>query len=166
MTLRLILTRHAKSGWDDPTLSDHDRPLDARGRLDAPKIGAWMRGKGYVPDVALVSSARRTQETWERLSREFGQDIAMTTVPGLYHAQAHGILDRLRDAQGACVMIVGHNPGIGEFAERIVNAAPDHREFVDYPTCASLIVGFDATDWKSVDWGNGRVIDFIVPRDL
>jgi phosphohistidine phosphatase len=63
MTLRLILSRHAKSGWDDPDLSDHDRPLNARGRGDAPKVGAWLRAKGYLPDAALVSSARRTQET-------------------------------------------------------------------------------------------------------
>lgn len=166
MPLTLILTRHAKSGWDDPTLSDHDRSLDARGRADAPRVGAWLQGKGYVPDQALVSSARRTQETWERLSPEFQRPVPATVVPGLYHAEAEGILTHLRSARSANVMILGHNPGIGDFARRIVNAAPRHREFADYPTCATLVAGFDVDDWSAVDWGAGRVIDFIVPRDL
>lgn len=166
MTLRLILTRHAKSGWDDPMLSDHDRPLNPRGRGDAPKLGAWLRTKGYVPDAALVSSARRTQETWERLSPELGRAVPMTVLPTLYHAEAEAILDHLRAQSAPAIMLVGHNPGIGDCAQRIVAAPPAHPRFADYPTCATLVAEFAGDDWAAIDWRAGRVVDFIVPRDL
>ena len=64
MALRLILTRHAKSGWGDPLLSDEARPLNARGHADASALGAWLKAQDYTPDQALVSSANRTQETF------------------------------------------------------------------------------------------------------
>ena len=166
MTLTLILTRHAKSDWDDPLLSDHDRVLNARGRGDAPKVGAWLRAQGHVPDAALVSSARRTQETWELLSPAFGTAVPMTVVPGLYHAEAEQILEHLRGAEGRTIMVIGHNPGIGGFAHRIVEDPAAHPRFIDYPTCATLVAEFPGEDWSRVDWWSGRVVDFIVPRDL
>jgi phosphohistidine phosphatase len=166
MTLRLILSRHAKSGWDDPELSDHDRPLNARGRGDAPKVGAWLRAKGYLPDAALVSSARRTQETWERLSPELGRAVAVTIRPELYLATAEVILAHLRAQTASSIMLIAHNPGIGEAAERLLAVAPTHPRFRDYPTCATLVAEFACDDWGMVDWGTGRAVDFIVPRDL
>ena len=166
MTLTLILTRHAKSDWDDPTLSDHDRTLNARGRGDAPKVGAWLRARGHVPGQALVSSAVRAQETWAGIAPELGQAVAMTTEPKLYHAEAETILSHLRRATAPVVMIVGHNPGIGEFAHRIVEAPAAHPRFIDYPTCATLVAEFPGEDWAAVDWWSARVVDFIVPRDL
>lgn len=166
MTLRLILTRHAKSGWDDPELSDHDRPLNARGRSDAPKIGAWLAGKGYLPDAAVVSSARRTQETWELVSPELGRAVAVTIRPELYLATAEVILAHLSAQCAASIMVIAHNPGIGEIAERLVATPPAHPRFRDYPTCATLVVEFPGDDWGMVDWEAGRAVDFIVPRDL
>ncbi|WP_439137093.1 SixA phosphatase family protein [Roseicyclus sp.] len=166
MTLTLILTRHAKSGWDDPMLADHDRPLNPRGRGDAPKVGAWLRAKGYVPDAALVSSARRTQETWDWVSAELGRAVPMTVMPSLYHAEAAVILAHLREQSAPRVMVIGHNPGIGDCAQRIVNALPAHPGFADYPTCATLVVDFPCDDWGAIGWGMGHAVDFIVPRDL
>lgn len=166
MALTLILTRHAKSDWDDPDLPDHDRPLNARGLADAPKVGAWLRRNGHVPGQALVSSARRAQETWAGIAPELGQAVAMTTEPKLYHAAADTILKHLRGADAPVVMIVGHNPGIGEFAHRIVDEPAAHPRFIDYPTCATLVAEFPGDDWAAVDWWSGRVVDFIVPRDL
>ncbi|HQY45284.1 MAG TPA: histidine phosphatase family protein, partial [Paracoccaceae bacterium] len=61
---RLILTRHAKSAWDDPTMSDHDRPLNGRGRRSALELGEWLQSRGYEPDQVLCSTATRTRETW------------------------------------------------------------------------------------------------------
>ncbi|MEE3099475.1 MAG: histidine phosphatase family protein, partial [Pseudomonadota bacterium] len=61
---RLVLMRHAKSDWGDPGLGDHDRPLNDRGRRAAPRMGAWLAAQGAFPDAALLSSARRVQETW------------------------------------------------------------------------------------------------------
>lgn len=166
MTLTLILTRHAKSDWDDPLLADHDRTLNARGAGDAPRIGAWLHAKGYVPDAALVSSARRTQETWARLCPAFGHPVSMTVVPALYHAEAGEILAQLRAASAPCMMVIGHNPGIGGFAHRIVGTPAAHPRFIDYPTCATLVARFGGDDWSTLDWWSGEVLDFVVPRDL
>lgn len=166
MTRRLILTRHAKSDWEDPTLADHDRPLNARGRGDAPKIGAWLRGKRYVPDAALVSSARRTQETWGGVSAALGQAVPMTVMPRLYLAEPEVILAHLRAQSAARVILVAHNPGIGAAAERLLAAPPAHHAFADYPTCATLVVDFPCDDWGAVGWGMGHAVDFIVPREL
>lgn len=166
MALTLILTRHAKSDWDDPELRDHDRPLNPRGLSDAPRIGGWLRDKGYVPGQALVSSATRAQETWVGIAPVLGQAVTVTTEPKLYHAEAETILSHLRRAEAPVVMIVGHNPGIGEFAHRIVDEPAAHPRFIDYPTCATLVADFPGDDWASVDWWAGRVVAFIVPRDL
>ena len=166
MPLTLILTRHAKSDWDDPALSDHDRPLNARGRRDAPRVGAWLAGSGYRPGEALVSSARRTQETWERLAAALDRAPAPRTLPGLYHAGAADILQQLRGATVPTVIVIGHNPGIGEFAYRIVDTPAAHPRFIDYPTCATLVADFAADGWDRVDWRSGRCLDFVVPRDL
>lgn len=166
MTLTLILTRHAKSDWDDPSLSDHDRVLNPRGQADAPKLGAWLAARGHVPDAALVSSARRTQETWERMAPGFGRSVPMTVVPGLYHAEAQDILGHLREAKGRKILLIGHNPGICDFAHRIVDQPAAHPRFIDYPTGATLVAEFPGDDWSAVDWWSGRVVDFTVPRDL
>ena len=166
MTLTLILTRHAKSDWDDSVPTDHERPLNPRGQADAPRIGAWLRARGHIPERALVSSARRTQETWERLSPALGQAVPMKVVPALYHAAAEEILAQLRQAEGRTVMLIGHNPGIGEFAHRIVAEPAEHPRFIDYPTCATLVAEFPGDGWAAVDWWSGRVLDFVVPRDL
>jgi len=166
MTLTLILTRHAKSDWDDPHLSDHDRVLNDRGRGAAPKVGRWLKDHGHLPDAALVSSARRTVETWELLAPELGVSVPMTLAPGLYHAEAGDILTHLRKAEVPTVMVIGHNPGIGEFAHRIVDAPAPHPRFIDYPTCATLVAAFPGNAWSDVEWWSGQVVDFVVPRDL
>ena len=69
---RLILMRHAKSSWADPGQRDLDRPLNKRGRRSAALVGGWLKRKGYRPDQALVSSARRAQETWSGVVGEAG----------------------------------------------------------------------------------------------
>jgi phosphohistidine phosphatase len=164
--LTLILTRHAKSDWDDPALDDHDRPLNPRGRGDAPRVGAWLAGRGHRPGAALVSSARRTQETWERLAPALHGAPTLHTLPGLYHAGPADILEQLRMATSPSVIVIGHNPGIGDFAHRIVDRPAAHPRFIDYPTCATLVAGFAAEGWHRVDWGSGTVLDFVVPREL
>lgn len=166
MTLRLILTRHAKSGWDDPDLADHDRPLNARGQRDAPRIGAWLHHKGYLPDVALVSSARRAQETWAGIAPELGCEVPMVPLPALYHAQPDVILAHLRGQTAPMVMVIAHNPGIGDFAARCLQTPVPHPRFGDYPTCSTLVVDFPGDDWAGVTWHTGRTLDFIVPREL
>ena len=166
MTRQLILMRHAKSDWDDPALSDHDRPLNPRGRRDAPKIGAWLHARGFVPDVALVSSARRTQETWEYLLPILGGAIPMQSLPGLYHADADAILAHLRAQTAPTVLVIGHNPGIGDCASRLLDRPLPHPRFLDYPTGATLVADGPDKDWAMLDWRSAQAVDFTVPREL
>jgi phosphohistidine phosphatase len=166
MTLRLILTRHAKSSWDDPLLDDIDRTLNDRGEASADAIGAWLADRALVPGEALVSSARRTRETWERIVAALPGDTPARFEERLYHAGPDMILKVLRTATAPVVILIGHNPGLAEFAGRIVAAPPKHARFADYPTAATTVIDFDTARWADVGWHGGRVADFVVPRDL
>ncbi len=163
MSLTLILTRHAKSSWDDPRLSDHERPLNKRGRGDARKIGSWIARHAPPVDQVLCSSALRTLETWER-SGLTSSDL--NVMSALYHAGASGIRAALAQAAGKTVMLIGHNPGIGDFAERICTSPPDHHRFHDYPTAATTLLSFSADSWQAINWGDGHVSGFVIPREL
>ncbi len=162
---RLILTRHAKSAWDDPALSDHDRPLNDRGRAAAADLGTWLASRGHVPDLVLCSDALRTRKTWAGLAPALPGSPVVELKPALYHAGPDVMLAVLRHARGDRVMMIGHNPGIAEFAARILARPPASADFAHYPTGATLVVEF-ATDWPQVDWHQGSAVDFIVPKEL
>lgn len=166
MTHRLILVRHAKSSWDNPLDSDHARPLNPRGTDAAGRIGRWLSASGYLPDQALVSDAQRCRETWALLSACLPQPVATRYLPTLYHASADRMHRCLGEAQGACVLMLGHNPGIADFASRILSARPAHPAFGRYPTAATLVADFEIDNWGALDWYSGQVVDFAVPRDL
>lgn len=166
MPLTLILTRHAKSSWGDPNLDDFDRTLNPRGRKSADAIGVWLSANGYLPDVVIVSGARRTVETWSAMAHHFPNTATMTSNPALYHASAATMLGVLRTQTQQTCMMIGHNPGIADFASRIAAKAHPHPRFADYPTGATSIIRFDAKKWSDVEWGSGQVEDVIVPRDL
>ncbi|MGB0660913.1 MAG: SixA phosphatase family protein [Mangrovicoccus sp.] len=165
-TKRLILTRHAKSAWGDPSISDHDRSLNNRGREASPLVGAWLAEQGYVPDQVLCSTAMRTQETWALMAPVLAADLTPNLVADLYHASESTLLRVLQHATGQTVLVLSHNPGIGLFAQDIAQTAPDHPKFDQYPTAATLVVDFDIPSWQNLSPGTGQVQDFIVPRDL
>jgi phosphohistidine phosphatase len=166
MTLRLILVRHAKSSWDDPLQDDHDRVLNKRGQRAAPAIASWLNQHGHVPAEVVSSTARRTLETWDRMAPLFPDTTLMRREPALYHAAPEQMLEVLRHCAASPVLMLGHNPGIGEFAARLLAAPPDHRDFARYPTCATLVAEFEGRDWADIDFGTGNAVDFIVPREL
>lgn len=159
---RLILTRHAKSAWDDPAMDDHDRPLNDRGRRSALALGDWMASRGYEPEEVLCSSARRTHETWEHASRailEVRPQIRLE--PRLYNADPERMLEVLRTAQHPTVLMLGHNPGIAEFAAMLPAQPPLDPEFRRFPTAATLVVDFQVDDWSQIQPGQGSVLDFL-----
>ncbi len=163
---RLILTRHAKSSWDDPLTPDHDRPLNERGKMAAADLGDWLASRGYVPDEVLCSDALRTRKTWSGLAPALPGTPILTLKPALYHAGPDVMLAVLRHAQADTVMIIGHNPGIAEFAGRLVARPLVNPDFSRYPTGATLVADFDVASWDKVEWGTGAAVDFVVPREL
>ncbi|MDO9526254.1 MAG: histidine phosphatase family protein [Gemmobacter sp.] len=165
-TLRLILTRHTKSAWDDPTLADHDRPLNARGLRSTALIGAWLASRGDVPGEVLCSDALRTRQTWEGIAPHLTGAPAVTLKPALYHAGPDVMLAVLRGATNPCVMMLGHNPGIAEFASRICARPPVDPDFNRFPTGSTLVVTFEQANWADVVFGAGAALDFVTPDAL
>ena len=163
---RLILTRHAKSAWDDPLTPDHDRPLNDRGIAAAADLGQWLASRGYVPGEVLCSDAMRTRETWAGIAPALPGSPALELKPALYHAGPEVMLAVLRHATKDTVMIIGHNPGIAEFAARLVVHPPLNAEFARYPTGATLVVDFNVETWTMAGFGGGATVDFIVPREI
>ena len=161
---RLILTRHAKSSWDDPDMQDQDRPLNRRGRRAALELGEWLHSRGYEPDQVLCSAAQRTRETWAGIkAAPLEVTPSVEFVESLYHASPDLMLRALQTAKGDCVMMVGHNPGIGELARMLPMRAPNDPDFGRYPTAATLVLDFQVPDWADVRAGQGSVLDFFVP---
>lgn len=159
---RLILTRHAKSAWDDPSMPDKDRPLNKRGRRSALVLGDWLAGRGYEPEEVLCSSSVRTRETWDEVSR-----AALGVLPQvryedrLYHATPETMLAMLKSATAPTVMMIGHNPGIAAFAAQLLARPPLDPDFRRYPTAATLVVDFQIDSWADVVPGEGSVLDFV-----
>jgi phosphohistidine phosphatase len=166
----VYLLRHAKSSWDDASLADYDRPLAPRGRDAAPRIGAYMKAEGLVPDAVLVSGARRALETWESVRPYFG-DPHERVESNLYMATPDlifGWLRLLRDDVGS-VLLIGHNPGFEEMAARL--AGDGKRKAVrrmrkKYPTGALAVLRFDVEAWADIEWGQAFLERFVRPRDL
>ncbi len=163
---RLILTRHAKSSWDDPLTPDHDRPLNERGKAAAADLGQWLASRGHVPEVVLCSDALRTRTTWSGIAPALPGTPLLEMKPALYHAGPDVMMAVLRHATADTVMMIGHNPGIAEFAHRLVARTPIHEGFRRYPTGATLVVDFDVESWKDAEYGRGATVDFVVPREL
>ncbi|WP_298258319.1 histidine phosphatase family protein [uncultured Litoreibacter sp.] len=164
--MKLILTRHAKSSWDDLMLDDHDRPLNERGQSAAQRMGKWVEGRRHVPAQVISSTATRANETAELMVKAMGGAPSLTLDEGLYHASSDAILARIQRAPKGDLMIVGHNPGMAELASRIVDVAPTHDRFGVYPTTATLITEVPVEDWSELKIGMAQVIQFIVPREL
>ena len=164
--MQLILTRHAKSSWDDPYLRDHDRPLAKRGRKSSDAIGRWLVEHEYVPNIVLCSTSRRTCETWERIEAFMPEGCEVRFEPDLYHGYTNSFLETLAKADDSPVLMLGHNPGIGYFAESILREIPRHFAFLKYPTAATLVCDVPANRWTDVELGTAELVDFVVPREL
>lgn len=158
---RLILTRHAKSSWDDPAQSDQDRPLNERGVRSARALGDWLASRGYEPEEVLCSTAERTRETWAGIALAALEVLPnIRYEPGLYQASAEKMLEVLRTATAPTVMMIGHNPGIAALAAMLPARPPLDPDFRRYPTAATLVVDFQIDTWSELRPGEGSVMDF------
>ena len=169
--LTLILLRHAKSSWKDPTLPDRERPLSTRGMNDAPAMGRAMTERGIDPELVLCSSARRTVDTLDLVLPELKVEPQVMYEDSLYHASPEEMLDMLRAIPpGASrVLMVGHNPEIETFAMDLIGSGPKHmrdRLMEKYPTGALAVLNFTAGLWSSVDVNSGSLSLFLTPKEL
>ena len=166
---RLILFRHAKSAHP-AGVEDHERPLDARGRADAPRMGAYLAGEALLPDLVLVSSARRTQET-SALAGEALGPLEARTEPRIYEAPAERLLGVVRETPDAVrtLMLVGHNPGMEDLARTLIGFGDRYafaRMSRKFPTAAIAVIDLDAESWGATIPREGRLDRFVTPEGL
>lgn len=162
----LLLLRHAKSGWDDPELPDHERPLSERGRRAAPAMGRRLRAAGLAPDLVLCSSAQRARETWALVAPQLARQPKLLVEDGLYLCGAAALLARLgRLRREETVLVVAHNPDLHELAAMLAgDGAPADlaRLAAKFPTGA--LAALAVPDWRELAAGRSRLIFFATPR--
>jgi len=163
MLTHLLIMRHAKSSWSEGRLSDHERPLNARGQKSAEAVGAALHARGYAPDIIWSSDAARTRQTAMRLIRAIPGAQTVEYSEEFYHASAAqviGLCGRQIEPDGR-LMLLGHNPGWSELHSYFTGRQED------FPTAACTVLA--RTDTGDGDWlapKSWRMIDFILPRDL
>jgi phosphohistidine phosphatase len=172
---RLLLLRHAKAEPADAGIEDHERDLTARGRDDAAKLGRYIEKCGYAPDLVLASTARRTVETVGQATDALASPQRIDYLEALYLAEPDVILSviRLAPDKMGCVMVAGHNPGLERLAtalarEPVMRKERDRFDLIEekFPTAALAVLDFDVGRWRDVAPAQGKLVDFVRPRDL
>jgi phosphohistidine phosphatase len=165
----LHLLRHGKSSWDDPSLTDAERPLAPRGRHAVKAMRRHLADAGVSADLVLVSPARRAAETWTGVAPAL-PDAVMRVEPSIYGADVAALLTlvhAVEDEYGS-VLLIGHDPGFHELAVALSGAGDDHvltALHTKFPTGSLASITFDG-EWPDVDRGRGRLVSFVRPRDL
>lgn len=159
----LLVLRHAKSSWSDPSLPDHERPLNKRGRRDAPRMGQLIARNDLVPDVVLTSTAVRARETARLVVAAAGTSAIVMQTEALYHGDPDSLMASLAEHGGGAdrVMLVGHNPGL----EELVTALTGQVERLPTATLARIDVEIAA--WEELGAGSAaKLIDVWRPKDV
>jgi phosphohistidine phosphatase len=167
----LLLLRHAKAEPDSPTGEDFDRPLAVRGRTDAGRMGAWLAGRGLLPELIVTSPSARTTETVRFLQERLPRHLKVMEEPTIYLGSAAKLLACIHGLAEAIdvAMIVAHNPGMGELALELARRGPRtgiERMEEKFPTCALAIFESDVARWDEIERKTSRLIDFYTPHDL
>jgi len=168
---KLILLRHAKSGWDDPVPRDFDRPLNGKGRRAARAIGQHARAIGITFDQVIASPALRVTETLDEFTGGYGSMPDPGFDRRIYLASAQALLEVIQDADDAAgtVLLVGHNPGLEDLVFLLVPEGEDEaREQVEekYPTASIAEITLAVDHWADTEVGSGTLDRFTRPRDL
>ena len=157
----LFIIRHAKSSWSNSQLRDFDRPLNERGKAAAPDMGERLMKAGITPDVIISSPANRAITTARLIARKFENKIKIIEESELYHASTFlllKIINRLPD-KFEKVFLVGHNPGLTDFAEYLSN-----EQFGNLPTTAVVGIRFEIDSWKIASGSTGTCFLYDYPK--
>lgn len=158
----LYIIRHAKSSWDNPDLSDFDRPLNERGKRDAPKMGRRLKEREIAPDLMLSSPANRALTTCQGIANILGYTKErIKTDRRIYHASAGELFEIVTSFNDNFdeVMIFGHNPGLTDFANELLN-----ERIMNVPTCGIVAGKLKIKSWKEIKPGCGKLHFFDFPK--
>ena len=159
----LYLVRHAKSSWKDSSLPDEQRPLNKRGKRNAPAMGEYLAGRCARVERLVASPARRALMTARFSAAALDYDLdAIVQQPQLYFSGISGMLDVVHatNDEVRSLMLVGHNPDMTSFVNNLCGYQTDNM-----PTCAVATIEFDG-EWSDVLPGRGRLVDYKIPREL
>jgi len=168
----LALFRHAKSDWSDARARDFDRPLNARGQRGARAMGAFIKQGGRQFDRMIASPAVRAAETVEEASKAWGCTFKVEWDRRIYLASSATLIDLLKELDGdpACVLMIGHNPGLEDL---IFDLVPDDgssplRDVVEqkFPTATFAVLELAVESWRDITDGCGKLVELKRPRDL
>jgi phosphohistidine phosphatase len=167
---RLVLLRHAKAAREVGG-GDRERPLTKRGREDAARAGRYIVEQNLVPNLAVISDARRTRETLDCVMAAAGRNFKTLIDPALYLAHDFVLLGELHKTPDIVqtMLVICHNPGLADFAWRISGSGDlDARAKLEvkYPTAGLSVIEFDDASWSKIHWGSGRLERFVTPSML
>ncbi|MFI8206941.1 SixA phosphatase family protein [Streptomyces sp. NPDC085937] len=165
---RLVVLRHAKSARPEG-VSDHERPLSARGRRDAPAAGRALAAADCLPGLALCSTAVRARRTWELAAEQWGTPPPVRHDPCLYHADVPGLLTVVREvpAEVETLLLVGHNPGLEDLVLTLADDGLDDtldRVRAKFPTSAVAVLDWRGATWRDLHPGGALLTALTVPR--
>lgn len=159
----LLILRHAKSSWNNANLTDHERPLNKRGKADAPRMGKLLADEGLMPDLIITSSAERALTTAEQAALASGYEAEIIVTRHLYHADPEEYFEVLHEKGGSHerVMVVGHNPGIEALVEELTG------NYEVMSTAALAQVQLPIASWAELVEGvAGELIGVWRPKEL
>jgi phosphohistidine phosphatase len=162
MSKRLIIMRHAKSSWTSGAPTDHQRPLNKRGRRAAPLVAARLRDLGWIPDLVIASDSERTRETWQRMQAELPRSIAQRFNRDFYHG---GLAEIASACAGlsqdvSTVLVLGHNPGWEGAVAKLGG------QWLRMTTANAALLESDAEDWAEAMEAGWVLVDILRPKEL
>ena len=162
----IVVIRHAKSSWDDPSVADHDRPLSKRGRNALSPLRDHIERLELRPELVMCSSSRRTCETLAGIRAAFGRKARVESDSSLYAASAEQLVTELRrlDDQVTTVVLIGHNPGVVELVDLLASASATGEAAIDtFPTAAVAVLSV-AGPWSALQPACALLESFWAPR--
>ena len=166
----LHLLRHAKSSWKDPSLNDHDRPLNKRGRQTAEMMAAYLRRAKIAPDLVICSTAMRAQQTLDPIIKAAKKPPKIVLVRGIHEGTQRTLWEQLWNLPESAksVLLIGHNPALQDLALELADA--DLNELLPsagekFPTGAMASFRFDGA-WRALEPHRALLASFITPESI
>ena len=160
----LFLMRHAKSSWKDADVEDHERPLNKRGKRDAPRMGAWMVDNGFTPDLILCSTAKRAMKTADAVAASFDLNLTRTDTDALYLAAPEEIVEAIQNnASDDCdsVLVLAHNPGLEDLLDNLTGTG------YAIPTAALAVLSLPIDSWRALSTETQGTLEALIrPKKL
>lgn len=169
---RLLLMRHGKSDWDEENLTDFDRPLNPRGKRAGKAIAEWLVANDVIPDTVLVSSAKRTSQTWETMQDVLPAGLDAEILEDLYLASPGTLLAYIERVppETETALVIAHNPGMESLCRLMSGPGSAKAELADlqrgFPTAGLAVIELNGETWRTMSAEGGRLKHFIRPRSL